>query len=260
MLKQFLRILAAAALLAGPATATIKLAFGGNPVTTPTLSYSAGGVDFTVQALGFTPFPGTLTSTSQLDQGGLLQRTLPGLGIAGGASGEQVDTNLPGAREGLLLSGSTAFSIEGFLLSLVDGNDTLALYGVDGDRLVFLGYPGIIQNVPDGQPNAELSLLAGQASGPPFSNANGGTQSLTLITPTAAYKAFFFTTREPGEQDYLNAIGQGYRLDTISFGLPGEGGEEVIATGVPEPQSWALLITGFGLVGAMARRRRAILA
>jgi hypothetical protein len=33
-------------------------------------------------------------------------------------------------------------------------------------------------------------------------------------------------------------------------------GSAVTAAGVPEPASWALLIAGFGLIGAMARRRR----
>jgi hypothetical protein len=33
-----------------------------------------------------------------------------------------------------------------------------------------------------------------------------------------------------------------------------------ITTGVPEPQSWAMLIAGFGLVGASLRRRRALAA
>lgn len=32
------------------------------------------------------------------------------------------------------------------------------------------------------------------------------------------------------------------------------------APGVPEPASWAMLIAGFGLVGTMARRRRAMVA
>lgn len=38
----------------------------------------------------------------------------------------------------------------------------------------------------------------------------------------------------------------GFSIDNVSFG----GGA------VPEPASWAMLIAGFGLVGAMARRRR----
>jgi hypothetical protein len=33
-----------------------------------------------------------------------------------------------------------------------------------------------------------------------------------------------------------------------------------IAPGVPEPASWALIITGFGLAGAATRRRRAVAA
>jgi hypothetical protein len=36
--------------------------------------------------------------------------------------------------------------------------------------------------------------------------------------------------------------------------------DNIAANAVPEPTSWAMLITGFGLVGAMARRRRPVLA
>ena len=37
-------------------------------------------------------------------------------------------------------------------------------------------------------------------------------------------------------------------------------GAAVSVTGVPEPQSWALLVVGFGLVGATMRRRAAVAA
>nr|WP_313668865.1 PEPxxWA-CTERM sorting domain-containing protein [Sandarakinorhabdus sp.] len=55
----------------------------------------------------------------------------------------------------------------------------------------------------------------------------------------------------------INSAG-GYRFnDIISFGADYE---KVIYTNsggaVPEPASWAMLIAGFGLVGAVARRRR----
>jgi hypothetical protein len=40
---------------------------------------------------------------------------------------------------------------------------------------------------------------------------------------------------------------------TVSYGIP-------VAPGVPEPASWALMIAGFGLVGAMRRRQRAAIA
>jgi hypothetical protein len=46
-------------------------------------------------------------------------------------------------------------------------------------------------------------------------------------------------------------------LDTISF-TTGDQIPAVVA--VPEPASWALLVAGFGVVGAMARRRRTAVA
>jgi len=44
--------------------------------------------------------------------------------------------------------------------------------------------------------------------------------------------------------------------------LPRSSGVEVIATtgAVPEPANWAMLVAGFGLVGAAARRRKAAVA
>lgn len=47
-----------------------------------------------------------------------------------------------------------------------------------------------------------------------------------------------------------------------NFALSGDSGVGIV-TGVdviPEPSNWAMLITGFGLIGATARRRRALLA
>jgi len=36
--------------------------------------------------------------------------------------------------------------------------------------------------------------------------------------------------------------------------------DDIAANAVPEPASWAMLIMGFGLVGAAARRRKAAVA
>lgn len=66
--------------------------------------------------------------------------------------------------------------------------------------------------------------------------------------------------------EFANAV-QSLRLDNFvvryqSIDGPqfrGESGVGVV-TGVPEPDSWAMLIAGFGLAGAMARRKRALLA
>jgi hypothetical protein len=42
-----------------------------------------------------------------------------------------------------------------------------------------------------------------------------------------------------------------FAIDDFRIGLPG------VAPGIPEPSSWAMLVAGFGLVGAAARRRLA---
>ncbi|OYQ34056.1 hypothetical protein CHU93_02605 [Sandarakinorhabdus cyanobacteriorum] len=42
------------------------------------------------------------------------------------------------------------------------------------------------------------------------------------------------------------------------FTVTSNGPPMQVVSGVPEPDSWAMLIAGFGLVGAVARRRRAI--
>jgi hypothetical protein len=269
MIKSTFGLYAAVLIAAAPASAAslVDLSFGGTAQNAPLFSYTADGINFSATAHSWSYVSTPLKSVSQLSAGVLqVRRTEPGIGVAGGASNDQIDTNLPNRREGILLTGSEAFSIHGFLLSMVDGNDSLALYGVTNGSLEFLGYPGLITNVENG-PNADLYLLAGQATGPFIDPANGGTQRLTLVSPTAAYGAFFFTTREPGSSSYLNRLGQGYRLDGLQLsafdrGLGGEGGggDGVIEGGVPEPASWAMLIAGFGLVGAMSRRRRITVA
>ena len=49
-------------------------------------------------------------------------------------------------------------------------------------------------------------------------------------------------------------------LDNITYTLPGGEGGNGETPAVPEPASWAMLIAGFGLTGAMMRRRRAVAA
>jgi hypothetical protein len=153
----------------------------------------------------------------------------------------------------VLLTSSAAFAIDSLALSFATGSTPLALYGVDGDALVFLGTPAL---------------------------GSGGTFALSQTTDH--FSGFFFAA---------SGTGQGYRLDALAIdihdlrrsdgplwpddlgggggggaggGDPGDGGGDGGGAGgggpvggVPEPAAWAMLIAGFGLVGAAQRRRQA---
>jgi hypothetical protein len=56
------------------------------------------------------------------------------------------------------------------------------------------------------------------------------------------------TTRVGGDVRFGGDLGQGYRLDALTVNI------------VPEQQTWALLIAGFGMVGLSVPRRNAAAA
>jgi hypothetical protein len=65
--------------------------------------------------------------------------------------------------------------------------------------------------------------------------------------------------------DSFTFIGAGHDSIVLTATVPGNGGVffdgiSVNGQAVPEPASWALMIGGFGMAGAMLRRRRASLA
>ncbi len=197
-----------------------------------------GGVTLTATARRFQAAPDSLTLLSDTLGLGNIRLTSPGIGVGGGASGAEIDTN-PIVREAVLLSSSAAFSLRDLQLSLVNNVDTLQVYGVQTNgSLVSLGFQGVIRAGVAG------GLLDGAASGPAFdAGLNNGTQILTLASPTAFFDRYLFTTRALGAPP---EAGQGYRLDSLTIGV----------NPIPEPESWALLIVGFGLIGVTARRRR----
>ncbi|WP_439534940.1 PEPxxWA-CTERM sorting domain-containing protein [Polymorphobacter sp.] len=226
--------------MATPALAVtpVSFSFAGPAGTTNVASVSrtSNGVSITANALNFTVAPGSLTTLSQLTAGTRqIQQTAPGIGVNGGASAPQVDTNTPAQREAILFTASKAFQITRLKLSYIDSDDTLAIYGVNADHsLSYLGFGGQI-----------INGLGGSAA---FSHVgtNDGTTTLTLGTPTAAFDRYLFTTRVGGDVTYLGTKGQGYRIDLIA------------GSAVPEPESWALLVLGFGVVGLSVRRRRRV--
>ncbi len=200
---------------------------------TPSVSRTSNGVSVVATALNFLVAPGSLISLSQFTAGTrLIQQTVPGIGVAGGASSPQIDTNNASQREAILLSADTGFVINGLRLSYIDANDTLALFGVNADNsLVRLGFSDRV-----------INGFGGAAT---FTNngANNGTTTLAFTPAGGRFDRYIFTTAVGGDVLFGGDLGQGYRIDRVS-GY------------VPEPGTWAMLILGFGLVGISARRRR----
>jgi hypothetical protein len=92
-------------------------------------------------------------------------------------------------------------------------------------------------------------------SGPiSFTLSDGSVFSTTLPTSSATPVFFGFTSTAPITSITVNnQVGGSQVFDVLSFSIGS-------AAVVPEPQSWALLIAGFGLTGAALRRRRAAIA
>lgn len=227
--------------LAAPVAAA-TWAFGGTAGTSASLSTTvAGEATLTVVARGFTQAPDTLTNLSQLTALRTIDRISSSIGVIGGAN-SQLDTNAGGQlREAFIVSSDRLLSLTGVKLSVVDLNDTLQIYGVGpGGVLTSLGFNGTI--------STGMSGAASAANTGTISANVGGTSAVTFTTPLARFSQYVFTTRVGGDVLFGGDMGQGYRLDSISGGV------------VPEPASWAMLIAGFGLVGATLRRRRMIAA
>jgi hypothetical protein len=106
------------------------------------------------------------------------------------------------------------------------------------------------------------AFISGYASNPvTFLLFNNGGLVHTSAAQTPSATPVFAASGYTGLVDEVRVRGrQIVTLDNISYllsGSSGDGGnDEPLGPGVPEPASWAMLIAGFGLIGAMMRRRR----
>lgn len=231
-MKKFLLAAALLPVLAAAPASAATFILGGPSANPVSVLRGAESVTATFTAAHFSVDPNSLTNLSQLIFDGKVSVTTAGLGVQGGGSTTQIDTNTASKREALVLTASEALSISKLKLSEIDNNDTLQIYGIGaGGVLTSLGFDGTIK-----------TGLTGAAS-VANSSANGGTSWLTFSSPTSYYQGYVFTTRVGGDTVFGGDKGQGYRVDQI-------------VAGVPEPATWAMLIAGFGMVGASARRRR----
>lgn len=200
----------------------------------------------------------------------------------------------PGVNyDGILNSGGARFAerFAGQNLSFSGGNDVLS--GSPGGPLTLqTGAPG--RNLDLGTDNGTHNLIPCGNLGCLDGNGYGeGSFAVLFAHPTSffGFQQFF---DEGGTKlttlDFFNGAGGLIQRVTVnvhgSFGFHRSGGFEDIAGvsvftsdlgglaydnlvydpthgdpgGVPEPATWAMLLTGFGAIGAIARRRRPVLA
>ena len=251
-----LTVAALATVIATPAAAvTFVPAFTDTGANVASVTKSNISIDVTVSTRRFFAAPGSLTDLSQTMAGALLTRSAAGLGIDGGGANPQMDTNNPGTlanptREAFIVTGSNAFFLTGLRLTSVDGDDTLKVYGINLDNsFVDLGFGSGSSATSSPVAIAAGTIrggAGGQLTGLVNTGANGGTSDFGFINETR-FTRYLITTRLGGDVTYLTTKGQGFALQGLT------------AT-VPEPQNWALMILGFGLIGVSARRRQKAVA
>jgi hypothetical protein len=171
------------------------------------------------------------------------------------------------ATAALLSAGAARADLSGQTVG-VDLTDTAV--GDFGAQSVLVG-PGVDGNYFDNQ----LFDLNGGPKGDEFTvtstqtfcgiDCDGGNIVWTLTglnfgVPLLAFD--ILQSPAPVTIDSLTATSVTFQYADVALspGAPYLVGEFVTTAGVPEPASWALLIGGFGLSGAMLRRRRALAA
>ncbi len=259
------RFFATAALLAtavaAPASAVTLVAnYNAAGTAVGSVSKSNISINVAVSAVRFRPTPSSLANLSQTvvpSNSTSIVRTAAGLGISGGGSGTQMDTNQLGTvvaplREAFLVTGTKAFYLTNLVLTSVDADDTLLIYGVNtnGTLVKFSYGTGTSTTaVPGGALAGTIKLGAGGSLlGLTYGAANGGTASFGTGLVDTRFTRYLITTRVGGDVQYLGTGGQGFALSGLT------------AT-VPEPATWGLLLVGFSMVGVAARRRsRAVAA
>lgn len=150
-----------------------------------------------------------------------------GADVYGGAGGTGRYESVQGTTVLTVTGGVDYF---GLWASALDGGNAVAFYkgGSLVDTISLVSQP--LDSGYFGNPNAN------------FLGQNGGE------------KYAFFNFVVTGGYDEVRLIqnnGGGFELDNVTVGT---------VTAVPEPAAWAMLIAGFGLVGAVMRRRRIALA
>ncbi|WP_235976693.1 Npun_F0296 family exosortase-dependent surface protein [Sandaracinobacteroides hominis] len=245
---KFILAAAGAALFAVPALAAVSVNYEAPGVQNTTAGFTTSGVEtFDGQPIG-----SAANFVTDFGTGGAIQATYSGgriddanvFGSAGG-TGQHVVTfsNLTPITINFTTTLPEGLTYFGYWLSALNSGNQLEFY-YQGNLVKAInpaevaGFVGSCPNAYCGNPNAPYT---GGNSGEPYAFLNvyftGGDQfDRIVITQTA---------------------GGGYESDNHTVGFYTRPGGE---GAVPEPATWAMLIAGFGLVGAAARRRNRIAA
>lgn len=188
-----------------------------------------------------------------VENNGITQYDRATAGVTSGGSLNPTHTNIAGnpnfLTDGLDIEGGTLWwspDVSFVAHSNLDGTGAATTFLPSG----FGGYSGV-EYLTVGSNN--YVFVVNDASSPrtlcyhDLSAVELGCSSL----PNSRYEDLAFDGRYLWAADYY-----GGRIDKID--VLGAGGGSVFSPGVPEPASWALMILGFGGVGATLRRRRAV--
>lgn len=145
------------------------------------------------------------------------------------------------------------FQLSGSRSAMFSINDTRAPDSFTSTQTFFDATPGVYSSTPG---VADISFSKDFFGGP-----SGGFEAINLRLLgfsqfTSSEVLFTGTTAKPvfktGAFDLTSFVAGRSRLVITK--------SEVIGSTVPEPATWALLVTGFGLVGGAVRRRKTAVA
>ncbi|WP_235902787.1 PEPxxWA-CTERM sorting domain-containing protein [Sandarakinorhabdus oryzae] len=166
---------------------------------------------------------------------------------------------LAGATLALLaVPASAAFTLnnsqggDGYVI--VNSPSSFTVYGGNdstGNNITSYGTVATIAQLVSGLWSYRSDDVDGSAYDPAGYFINGGLFQLTVDLPNPALQGGSFSfSVNPGDT-------YGFYVRTTDGQLGrGQITADITPGGVPEPASWAMLIAGFGLVGAVARQRR----
>lgn len=161
-----------------------------------------------------------------------------------------------------LAAGMTYAGLQGYLATITSAEEDAFVHGVAGGQLSWIsGSDDASQGTTEGVwiwtggPEAGMNFWNGLAGGSApvgvYTNWNGGEPNNYLGAENYLQINWQGSAgwNDAGPSTYYTTLANGY---VVEYGG--------LRAGVPEPASWALMIMGFGGIGAAIRNRRRILA